>query len=98
MCCVFLAAQAFSLASARGLLSSCSGRASHCSGFSCCRAQALGYGASAVAARGLNSCGPQDWFFRGMWDLLGSGIELMSPALVGRFFTPEPPGRPLDQS
>jgi len=29
-----------------------------------------------------------------MWDLLGPGIEPMSPALAGRFFTTEPPGKP----
>ena len=29
-----------------------------------------------------------------MWDLLGSGIEPMSPAMTGGFFTPEPPGKP----
>ena len=28
-----------------------------------------------------------------MWDLPGPGIELMSPALAGRFFTTEPPGK-----
>ena len=31
---------------------------------------------------------------RGMWYLLGSGIEPMSPALAGRFFTTEAPGEP----
>ena len=35
----------------------CSARASHCGGFSCCRARALGSWASVVAARGLSSCG-----------------------------------------
>jgi len=29
-----------------------------------------------------------------MWDLPGSGIEPMSPALAGRFFTTEPAGKP----
>ena len=29
-----------------------------------------------------------------MWNLLGSGMERMSPAMTGGFFTPEPPGRP----
>ena len=29
-----------------------------------------------------------------MWDLSGSGIEPGSPALAGRFFTTEPPGKP----
>ena len=30
-----------------------------------------------------------------MWDLPGSGIEPMSPALTGEFFTTEPPGKLL---
>ena len=38
---------------------SCSVRTSHCGGFSCCRAQALGTWASVVAAHGLRSCGSQ---------------------------------------
>ena len=29
-----------------------------------------------------------------MWDLPGSGIEPMSPALAGGFFTTGPPGKP----
>ena len=29
-----------------------------------------------------------------MWDLPGPGIELLSPALAGGFFTTEPPGKP----
>ena len=28
-----------------------------------------------------------------MWDLAAPGIEPMSPALVGGFFTTEPPGK-----
>ena len=36
---------------------SCVEQASHCSGFSCCRAQALGAWASLVVACGLSSCG-----------------------------------------
>ena len=35
----------------------CGARASHCSGFSCCGAQALGVWASVVAACRLSSCG-----------------------------------------
>ena len=35
----------------------CGARASHCGGFSCCGARALGARASVVAARGLSSCG-----------------------------------------
>ena len=30
-----------------------------------------------------------------LWDLPGSGIEPVSPALAGRLFTTEPPGKPL---
>ena len=30
----------------------------------------------------------------GMWDLPGSGIEPMPPALTGSFFISEPPGKP----
>ena len=30
----------------------------------------------------------------GLWDFSGSGIEPVSPALAGRFFTTEPPGKP----
>ena len=29
-------------------------------------------------------------------DLPGPRIELVSPALAGRFFTTEPPGKPID--
>ena len=35
----------------------CGARASHCGGFSCCGAQALGTRASVVVTRGLTSCG-----------------------------------------
>ena len=33
--------------------------------------------------------------FSSLGDLLNSGTESMSPALVGRFFTAEPPGKPM---
>ena len=42
----------------------------------------------------LSSCGPQALLLHGMWNLPRSGIEFMSPALAGRFFTTEPPERP----
>ena len=58
---VFAAAHGLSLlAESRGrggggwLLSSCSPQASHCHGFSCCRAQALGPRASVVIAHGIS--------------------------------------------
>ena len=62
--------------------------------------------ASVVAARGLNSCGSQSLEYRlnscgaeayllhCIWDLPGSGIEPVSPALAGRFSTTEPLGKP----
>ena len=43
-----------------GALSSLGAQASYCSGFSCCRAQALGHVGSVVVARGLScpkACG-----------------------------------------
>ena len=42
----------------------------------------------------LSSCGARAQLLRGIWDLLGSGIEPMSPSLAGGFFTTEPPGKP----
>ena len=53
-CCT----RAFSSYGEYGLLC-CGAWASHCSGFSCCRAWALGTRASVVVARGLSSCGSQ---------------------------------------
>ena len=49
-CCM----RAFATCSKLELLSSYAVRASHCSGFSSCRAQALGTRALAVVAQGLN--------------------------------------------
>ena len=40
------------------------------------------------------SCGAQAWLLCSMLDLPGPGIEPMSPALTGRFFTTEPSGKP----
>ena len=34
--------------------------------------------------------------FHGMWNLLGPGIELMSPALAGGFFSSVPPEKSLN--
>jgi len=42
----------------------------------------------------LRSHGAQTSLLYRMWDLPGSGIEPMSPALAGGFFTTEPPGQP----
>ena len=72
----------------------CGVRASHCGGFSCCGAQALGTRVSVVVARGLSSCGSRAQLLRGMWDLPGPGLKPMSPALAGGFLTTAPPGKP----
>ena len=81
--------------------------ASHCGGFSCCRARALGHTGSVVVACGLyscsmralecrpSSCGPWAYLLRGMWDLPRPGLEPVSPALEGRFLTTAPPGKSL---
>ena len=44
--------------------------------------------------RRLSSCGAQSQLLRSMWDLPGSGLEPVSPALAGGFLTTEPPGKP----
>ena len=81
--------------------------ASHCGGFSCCRARALGAWASVVVACGLSSCGSRALehrfsscgaraqLLRGMWDPPRPGIEPVFPALAGGFSTTAPPGKPL---
>ena len=43
--------------SPKGATVRCGAWASHCGGFSCCGARALGMWASVVVARGLSSCG-----------------------------------------
>ena len=45
----------FSRCGERGPLSSCGAQSSHCSGFSCCRARALGMQASVAVTSGLQS-------------------------------------------
>ena len=85
----------------------CGAQDSHCGGFSCWGAQALGTWASAVVARGLSSCGSQALDRRlsscgaqaqplhGMWDPPGPGLEPVSPALAGGPLTTAPPGKSL---
>ena len=62
--------------------------ATHCSGFSCCEAGALGTRASLVVAHGL-SCSTA------CENLPGPGLQPVSPALAGGFSTTAPPGKPL---
>ena len=59
---------------------------SRCVSFSSC-------GSWALEDR-LDSCGAQAQLLHCMWDLPGPGIESVSPALTGGFFTTEPPGKP----
>ena len=108
LCCAafLLPCGLLSNCSKQGLVSSCDRQASHCSGFSYCRAQALGQGASVPAALGLShcsswclehrldSCGAQTELLRGMWNLSRPGIEPMSPEFAGGFLTTEQPGKP----
>ena len=54
--------------------------------FSCCRAEALVCGLGG----GAQTLSPH-----GMWDLPGSGVEPISPALASRFLTAEPQGNSL---
>ena len=91
----------FSSCDKHGLLSSCSTRAAHRSGFSC-----FGAWASVVPAGGLNrcdfralehrlsSCGTWALLPGGMWDLLEPGMEYLPPALAGGFATTGPAGEP----
>ena len=57
LCWVFIAKWAFSSCSEQGLLSSGNVQASHCGGFSCCEAHALGTWTSVVVAVRLQSMG-----------------------------------------
>ena len=98
LCWDFTATWAFSSCSEQGLLSSCSLRAPHCSGFSCWRARALGRSGfsscgSWAPGRAFSSCGTQALLLHGVWDIPGPGMEPGSPALAGKFLTTEPPHR-----
>ena len=56
---------------------------SHCGGFSCWVAQALGTRASVVAARGFSSWGAHAYFLLGVWNLPGPEVEPESLAWQG---------------
>ena len=49
-------------------------------------------GSQALECR-LSSCGTRAYLLCGMWDLLGPGLQPVSPALAGRFLTTVPPGK-----
>ena len=94
---VFIALRRLSLVVAIRATLHCGAQASHCSGFSCCRAQSLGRWASVVAAHGLKPSGSVSWYMGlvapGMWNLPGPEIKPMSPLLAGRFLSTAPPGK-----
>ena len=83
----------------------CGARVSHCRGFSCCGARAVGTRASVVVAHGLSSCGlqalehrlsscgAQAQLLHGTWDPPRPGLKSVSPALAGVFLTTTPPGK-----
>ena len=89
------------------LLSRGSAQASHCGGFSCCRARARGLaGFSSCSLRGQccsswalghspRSSGPPTQLLQGVWDSPTPGSESLSLAPAGEFFTTEPPGKSL---
>ena len=83
--------------SEQGLLSSRGAQASPRGG-SCSAARAPGCGPQTLRLRApehrLSTWGAGAQFLYGTWDLPGSGIELVSPALAGRLFTTEPPEKP----
>ena len=91
----------FSLVAVSGGYSSCPSQASRCGAFSCCEAQAGRHVALSSCGvwtleHGLKSCGALAQLLRSVWDRPRPGIELMSPPLTGRFFTTEPPEKPLN--
>ena len=51
---------------------------------------------SRAAGHRLSSCGSWAPLFQAMWNLPRSGMEPVSPALAGRFFTNKPSGKPLE--
>ena len=65
---------------------SCSAWASYRGGLFHCRGRVLG-------CRDLGSCGLTGLVAQQMWNLPGLGIELMSPALAGRFLSTVPSGK-----
>ena len=78
--CVFVAVPALSSCGEQGLLSNCSVKASHCGGFSCCRAWVLGH-------TDFRSWGAWAQLPCSMWNLPRLGIKPMSPVLADRFLT-----------
>ena len=100
LCFVFIAAcWLFSSCGQGGLLPSLGAQASHCSGFSCFGAWALELKSfsccsSQVLEDRFDSCAVWGLVLPRVSDFPGSGIQLVSPALAGGFFTTELPMKP----
>ena len=62
-------------------------------GFSSCGVWTHSLGLPGSRAHGLSSCGVWTWSPCSMWNLPGSGIKPISPALAGGFLTTGPPGK-----
>ena len=90
---VFVAVCGFLQLQRTGVTLHCGVWASHCGGFSCFRARALGAQTSVVVAHGLrscglwalerklSSCGPQAQLLCGMWDLPGPRARTRIPCM-----------------
>ena len=91
---VLLAVWAFSRVAESRDYSSCSMQASHCSGFPCFRALALGCAGFSSVAHGLSSFGLWAQLPCSMWGRLRAGIELMYSTLQARFPTTGPLRKP----
>ena len=84
----------------RELPSSCVAVASHCSISLVAEQGSRVHACSWLlgsGARWLGSCGSPAWLLHGTWDPPGPGIEPMSRASAGGFFTTEPPGKSLSR-
>ena len=47
----------------------------------------------ALGCVGPSGCGTWGLVLRGMWNLPGPGIKVISPTLAGKFLSTEPPGK-----
>ena len=91
-CWVSVAVQAFLQLRRAGLHAGCGARSR--GGFSCCKAQTLGHVGTGPWGTGSVVAVIQARWLRGAWDLPGSGIKPVPPALAGGLLTTEPPGKP----
>ena len=95
ICFIFGCAESLFLLCRLSLVDSSRGYSSlWCGGFFCSRAQALSMQTSGVATHGLNSYAAEAQLPLRVWSLPRPGTESMSPALIDRFLTTRPPGKP----